>query len=307
VKSSSLGEVVLARARELQVLRARRARGEEVLTHVPTGLRAFDERFGGLELGVLTLVVGHTGDGKTALLGHLARAAAEAGHGFLLILLEDPAAKLAARFLAGALGESANALGRLQFDDDARLEAASAQVGGWASRVRLVSGQLSAAEALRLVDETEEVGGAKVRLVVVDYAQGFAEESNLEAVIAQLAWDLNARMEARQMAAVLGSQVVTELLSRGKNRWERTLAQGRPDAGGFRPGKGDVMWSRRAEQRCKAAWYIFREGRWRREMGDKTAKDDRMEIKVGKANFGPEGTEVFEWVGKSATIRDLPR
>lgn len=299
---ANLAKVLAARAAELRVLHAKKARGEDVMTHVPTGLRRLDDRFGGLEIGILTLVVAHTGDGKTAVLGQFAKAAAQAGLGVLVILLEDPLARLADRYLAAVLGESANALARLKFDDPTRLDAALEHTD-WARRVGVVAGQLAFDEALEVIDSCHEVGGAPLRLVLFDYAQGM--EDTAEEKLAALGWALNARAADRALAAVLASQVTSEVIQRGRGRWERTLAQGRPDAGGFRPGKGDVAFSRRLEQRAKANIYVFREGRWRRDMGDRAAKDDRIELNWGKANFGPEGSEVFGWDGRSCTIYDL--
>lgn len=301
--SNLFGELQ-GRVTHLKDLKAKRARGETVFTHVPTGLRKFDDLFGGLETGILTLVVGHTGDGKTALLAHLAKAAAQAGFGVLLVLLEDPAAKLADRFLAAVMGESANKLARLQFEDPARLDSALGELE-WAKNIGLVHGQYTAKEVLELVDNTKTVGGAPLKLVVVDYAQSFAEdEGTMEKTCADVAWGLNVRAGERGLAAVLGSQVKSEVLQRGRSRWERTLGMGRPDERGFQPGKGDVMWSRRLEQYSKAVWYIFRPGRWRRELGDSGAKDCIFEIHVGKANYSQEGSASFLWEGKSASIYD---
>lgn len=304
---ANLARVLSDRATQLKDLKERRESGEEVYTHIPTGLKRFDEAFGGLEIGICTLVVGHTGDGKTALLAHLAKAAAQAGFGVLLVLLEDPAAKLADRYLASAMGESANKLGRLLFEPS-RIDAAvrgAVDDGGWATRVGLVTGSLTADEALRLVRDTESVGGAALGLVVVDYAQSFSEEEGtLERTCANLAQGLNTLAGERGFAAVLGSQAKPDVIQRGRTRWERTVAQGKPDASGFRPGKGDAMWARRLEQYCKANWFIFREGRWRRDLGDEGARDDTFEINVGKANFGPEGCETFRWIGSSCTILD---
>lgn len=303
MSESNLFRELQGRVTTLKDLKAKRDRGEAVFTHMPTGLRKFDEVFGGLEIGILTLVVGHTGDGKTALLAHLAQASAKAGFGVLLVLLEDPAAKLADRFLASVMGESANRLARLQFEDPTRLDSALCELE-WAKHIGLVHGQYTAKEVLELVDATETIGGAPLGLVVIDYAQSFADEDSMEKTCADIAWGLNTRAGKRQFAAVLGSQVKTEVLARGRARWERTLASGKPDARGFQPGKGDVMWSRRLEQYSKAVWYIFREGRWRRELGDPSAKDNTFEIHQGKANYSQEGSATFVWVGKSASICD---
>lgn len=200
------------------------------------------------------------------------------------------------------MGESANKLARLQFGDPRRLDSALATMG-WASRVGIVAGRYSPDEVLALADSTTEIGGAPLGLVVVDYAQGFSDaEESMEKVCSAMAYNLNKVALARNLATVFGSQVKTEVLQRGRGRWERTLATGKPDEGGFRPGKGDVMWARRLEQYSKAVWYIFRPGRWRRELGDGAAVDDSIEINVGKANYSAEGMEVFDWDGASCSI-----
>lgn len=299
-----LSKVLHSRVKDLIDLKKRRDAGETVFTHVPTGLKSFDARFGGLEVGILTLVVGHTGDGKTSVLGQLAKGAASAGFGVLLVLLEDPLARIADRYLAGVMGESANKISRLNFGTGERLEAALTELD-WAKRVGVVAGMYSPDDVLDLVNRTTDVGGAPLGLVIVDYAQGFSDAAeNMEKVCAQMARNLNGVAGERKLACVFGSQVATDVLHRGRTRWERTLALQRPDEGGFRPGKGDVMWARRLEQYSKAVWYIFRPGRWRRELGDEGATDDTMEITVGKANYGAEGCETFAWHGPSTSISD---
>jgi replicative DNA helicase len=301
---SGLAKVVYDRVAKLKADRARIEAGEVVRTHVPTGLRAFDERFGGLELGILTLLVGHTGDGKTTVLAHLAEHAARAGFGVLLVLLEDPADKLADRLLAKVTGITANKITRLQVADTARFDAAVPHLE-WTKRVGLVAGNYSPDEVLQLVKDTDAVGGAPLGLVVVDYAQGFLDdEIGMEQVCARMARALNGVALERNLSCVFGSQVKSEVLQRGRQRWERTSASGEPDESGFRPGKGDVMWSRRLEQYAKAVWYLFRPGRWRRELGVETARDDVIELHVGKANYSQEGAESFRWDGATSTIAD---
>lgn len=285
---------------------ARRAAGETVLTHVPTGLRSFDDRFGGLEIGILTLIVGHTGDGKTTFLAHLAKSAAQAGLGVLLVLLEDPMDKLADRVLAAITGESANKIARLQVSPE-RLQAAAEHVD-WSTRIGVVSGNYSPDDVLGILQATTLIGGAPLGLVVVDYAQGFLDdEEGMEKMCARMARSLNAVAMERRLAAVFGSQVKSEVLARGRSRWERTTGRdehGPGDIGGFRPGKGDVMWSRRLEQYAKAVWYLFRPGRWERELGNAAAKDNVIEVNVGKANFSQEGSATFGWDGATSTVFD---
>jgi replicative DNA helicase len=306
-QATLLSKALSVRVDNLKADLARVSRGERVLTHVPTGLPTFDGKFGGLEIGILTLVLGLFGDGKTAFLGHLAKASAEAGVGVLLVLLEDPQEKLADRYLAGVMGESANAIARLQIDNPDRLDAALRE-SEWAARVALVTGQMGVPDCLELVGRAVErgIGGCPLGLVVVDYAQSFGvEEGGMEQACASLAWGLNALAGKHRLAITLGSQVATDVLRRGRQRWESSLrGGGEGDETGFKPGKGDAMWSRRLEQYARAVYYLFRPGRWRRECGDLSARDDRVVIQVGKANYGPEGEETFRWDGRTCTISE---
>ncbi len=275
---------------------------------MPTGLAGFDKRFGGLEIGILTLVVGHTGDGKTSFMLQLAKGAAMAGFGVLVFLLEDPSEKIADRLLAGMMGESANRLARLQVDMGPRGEAAYRALA-WSTRVDIREGYVTGAEVLDIVSKTTEVNGAPLGLVIVDYAQGLQDDDGrMEQVCATVARSLNIVSRTKRISAVFGSQVKSEVFDRGRSRWEYSIRKTGDfkdgDVGGFRPGKGDVMWSRRMEQYSKAVWDLFRPGRWRRELGDSTAKDDTFEVNVSKANYSAEGMEVFAWDGASCTITD---
>lgn len=311
---TTLAKALAKRAEALKENCAKVARGEKVYTHIPTGLSTFDDQFGGLEIGILTTVVGHTGDGKTAFLMQLAKGAAQAGFGVLFFLLEDPVDRVADRELAAVMGESANKLARLQVKGlavDGRIDAA-VQSMDWAKRVGLNIGQVTASEILETVIKTTHVGGAPVGLVIVDYAQGLPEgDVGMEKMCAETAQALNMVAMERNIATVFGSQVKTEVLERGRLRWERSLQKnGTPqmaDEGGFRPGKGDIAWARRMEQYSKAVWYLFRPGRWRKELGDPTAKDNRLLVWVGKANFSSEGGAEFIWEGQSCTITDKVR
>nr|MBA2630536.1 hypothetical protein [Thermoleophilaceae bacterium] len=118
MKVRRLRGVLNDRAAELKNDLARKARGETILTHIPTGLRTLDSAFGGLERGVQTLVIGHTGDGKTTFIQNLIRGAAQAGIGCAFFVLEDPARKVADKVFAGEMGISANLLGRLEVGAD---------------------------------------------------------------------------------------------------------------------------------------------------------------------------------------------
>lgn len=294
-----LSKVLLERANEVEDGVRRRASGEVVRTHTPTGLVEFDEVFGGLELGVLTLVVGHTGDGKSVLIKQLLRAAAVAGVGALGYFVEDPQRRTADRFLAEDTGIAANDIGRLTLDagNVANIQRAAGAANDWARRVAVQFGPVSPDTILADAERHRTVGGAPVGLIAVDYAQALAHEGGMEEVCGNTARALNVLAVERNMSTVFGSQVVTDVLRRGRARWERSSG----DVSGFLPSMGDAMWSRRMEQYAKAILVPFRPGRWRRELGEE-AQDNVIELHVPKMSFGPSGWVSLGWDGAHSRI-----
>lgn len=293
-----LRRVLRDRAVEVADGVARRASGETVRTHTPTGLAEFDAVFGGLELGVLTLIMGHTGDGKSAVIKQVAEAAAKAGIGSLVYFVEDPARRTADRWLADATGIAATELGRLDLNAQQVADVtAAAEAAEWSDRVAVQFGAVSPEQILADAEKHRTVGKAPVGLIAVDYAQAMANEGNMEETCASTARALNELALERNISTVFGSQVVTEVLRRGRARWERSFG----DVSGFLPSLGDAMWSRRMEQYAKAVLVPFRPGRWRKELGEE-AQDNTIELHVPKMSFGPSGWVSLGWDGAHSRI-----
>jgi replicative DNA helicase len=294
-----LDRVLMERAAEVEDGVARRARGETVRTHTPTGLAAFDEVFGGLEIGVLTLVVGHTGDGKSVLIKQFAKAAALAGIASQIYFVEDPKRRTADRYLSENTGIAAHDLGKLAVSDSEvrDLRASADRSRSWAEKVAVQFGVTSPEEILENAERVTTVGGAPVGLIAVDYAQALANEGNMEEMCGGAARALNVLALDRNISTVFGSQVVTDVLRRGRSRWERSPG----DTSGYLPSLGDSMWSRRMEQYAKAVVVPFRPNRWRKELGEE-CRDDVMELHVPKMSFGPSGWVALGWDGAHSRI-----
>lgn len=290
-----LHDVLLRRARGLRDEVRRHEAGEQLLTHVPTGFTAIDDMFGGIRLGCATEIMAHTGDGKSALAKQLCEAGAKAGAGVAWFVGEDPEDATAERVLADGTGIPATDIGRLDLSaaELDRIDSAAAATKSWAQRIDVRFGPLDVDDLMTQIGELEEVGGAPLRLVVVDYIQMMAASRALEDDIARLATHLNASAAARRIAVVLMSQVASDVLRRG-----RDFYSAQKQVTGFIPGLGDTEWCRRAEKSTKAVWALFRPGRWKREMGE-DADDDCAELHVRKANFGPTGWVPLRWDGKA--------
>ncbi len=235
----------------------------------------------------------HTGDGKSAFARQCCEAAAKAGAGVLWYCGEDPEDATAERILSDGTGVSATDMGRLDLSSGEldRIDSAANAALVWAGQIDVRFGPVDVDDLLAEVDATLDVGGAPLKLVVVDYIQIMAASRSLEDDIARLTVAMNARAGARRLATLLLSQVMSDVLKRGREGYR---AKG--DVMDFCPGLGDTEWCRRAEKSTKAVWALFRPGRWRREMGE-DAEDTTAELHVRKANFGPQGWEALRWNG----------
>lgn len=243
---------------------------------------------------MVTEVMAHTGDGKSAFLRQIAEGAARAGAGVLWIVAEDPEDATAERQLSGATGIDTAALGRAEVSSDelGRLDQA-AQAATWGKRVLPVFENVDVDEVLAMVDDTPTVGGAPLGLVLVDYVQLLAPSRELESEVARLGVEMHARARDRRFAVAAGAQVSTEVTQRGRERW-----YSQKDISAMCPGLGDTEWCRRLEKLSKAVWALYRPGRWKREFGEDDA-DDTAELHVRKSNFGPTGWVRLGWDGPS--------
>lgn len=269
---------------------------------MPTGFDRLDAEFGGVRTGIVTEIAAHSGDGKSALAKQLSESCARHGGAAAVFYVEDPSDATAERQFAGDTGIDGARIGRLDLGvaDLNRIEKAAADAASWAKRVVPFFEPYEVDEVLEAVDGIDTVGGAPLRLVVIDYLQLLGSSKNLEDDLARLVKGLHARSRERKFASVVTSQVATDVIRRGRERWFE-----RKDISGIVPGPGDTEWSRRAEKACKAHWAVVRPGRWRRLFGDETAADDTAELHVVKQNFGPTGWVELGWDAPTARFTNL--
>jgi replicative DNA helicase len=244
---------------------------------------------------VATALVAHTGVGKSTFARQCVEGAARSGAGCLFVVGEDPEDATAERILADGTGITATEMGRLDLSPGEldRIDQAAAVAVGWAKRVETVFECPSVDEVLELVDATRTVGGVPLALVVLDYAQIFGDERNLEAEIAKLGRGMQVRAAERKLATLILSQASNDVLRRGREQYQRDKS-----VKGFVPGKGDIEWCKRLEKSTKSYWVLDRPGLWRREMGEDDP-DTTAELHVKKANFGPTGWVPLKWNGPS--------
>lgn len=289
-RAETLADVLADRAAQLR----RWATGEETpVAGVPTGIARLDAS-GLIERRVMTVIGGHTGDGKSVVRKQLTRGAASAGCRVQEYVLEDPRDFTADRILADEMDVDSLALRRLRVPDlEHRVEPAAGVI--WARRVAVDFSSHDRASLLAAVRERWfGPDGEPTDLIQVDYAQRFLQDG--EESVRALADDLADLARDSGCAVVLYSQVKQEVLSRGERRlesarWAANRA-GRPltpeeAVAGYRPGFGDFQWSTALQYRARSANSIFRPHKWARRCGF-PVQDNIMDWTSDKENYGPD-------------------
>lgn len=320
-----LSEILRTRNKELAEKYALKAAGKEYDNDsISTGLPSLDSK-GLLEKGILTIIAGDPGAGKTAWALHLLESAVGQGYSPIGFFFEDPFKFLADRITSKSMGESAFDLRRIQVsssDVGKRIEAVEREES-WTESVTVDDQLRPVGELLRLCGDFIEDSKEETGVVLVDYAQAFdaeEDEKSVERVIARLAWGLSALAKKYNVAVVLFSQIKKEVSDRGK-KWFESWTWNRRKSGesealgptdveaveGFRPLSNDLQWSTSLQQRAKQILFIFRPYYWLRQYGV-NCPDNRMQVMIAKGNYGPNMEMCqFEWNGALGSIKELKK
>lgn len=310
-----LSEVVRERNEELAQLYEKKEAGEDVeLQYISTGLQSLD-KLGLLEKGILTIIGGDPGVGKSAWAVKLLESASKQGYSPLGFFFEDPMKFVADRITSKAIGESAFDLRRIEINDDDIPNRLRSVADGleWLSNVSIEDTLISSTDLLSILGKTvnEQTG-----LIVIDYAQAFDAEDNeksVERVIARIAWGLNQLAKKRNVAIVMFSQLKTEVKDRGNKWYEQWRWHNKDDPDkeiddsaveGYRPRSNDLQWSSALTQRAKQIIYLFRPKAWINKLGNKVP-DNEVQVQIDKGNYGPNtGILRFKWEGATCKISE---
>ena len=96
----SITDLVKRRFKQLEQIAFERERGERTMTGFPTGVAKLDEKLGGWQPGIASIVAGRPAMGKSSLLLATAEASSAAGFGVHLFSLEDTEESYADRTLS---------------------------------------------------------------------------------------------------------------------------------------------------------------------------------------------------------------
>lgn len=232
-----VGEFVKRRIRELEDQWAAQARGEQIWSGAPTGVKALDKRIGGYPFGDVAIICGRPGMGKSALALAAAEATADETFGVHVFAPEGGWRMYADRLIARKSGVG---IERLRNGDVSANETGSVSHAmmryGLRPHWRLDdAGGLTATEIVRSVRKWKRKN--KTRLVIVDYLQilkrrdGATENEAIEEIINvfgqaapndDLAWvlvsqlnrDVEKRPDKRPMAADLRGSGALEQVAR---------------------------------------------------------------------------------------------
>lgn len=313
----TLYDVIEERGAELAQLYENRDKGDgpPPILQIPTGLVTLDD-YGMLTKGILTLIVMHPGDGKTAVAMQLLEGATAAGFTPFVWAPEDPMPMVADRVLSKSLNESAFKLRRLELGENIplRLSAAVADLD-WTRQVNVEDRKMSTTEFFEVLNGF----GLETGVAIADYAQAFDADQgeSLERTIAGLAWNLSDWSKATGNSSVLFSQPKPAVAERGRKTFDSWLWNKKRNGDdvkldataveGYRPMDGDANNCTAAYQRAKDFISGFRPGRWLNQHGA-GVKDTRIEFVRTKGNYTPgQFPIVVGFDGDTTRLYDLKK
>lgn len=300
-----VSDIVKQRALKLSDLRQRKARGEKIQLGVPTGFPVFDNTYGGLPRGWVSVLGADTGVGKSSIARAFCYGACGVGS-VVIFNLEDGNENYADRLLGEQTGEGALKLSLLDFqenlDNRLRIAAKCAAYEKWYVDEETYSPEQQCAKVLRIHEKDP------VALVVVDYVQLVRvkkEKKNEQIMEAMAMYQMLAKK--CNCAVLILSQVVTKQVA--KRGWDyyveakRNGVKGEDLYEGYVPMRGDFSWAQELDQFGKMIMSGFRVGPYKKEHGDGLDDDKTIMICMLKVNRGPLKKFRFTWVPELSQMR----
>ncbi len=242
--ASTIGEVVRRRMAQLEEIAQAKILGQRTLSGYTTGIEKLDEKLGGWQPGIVSIVAARPAMGKSSVMLATADACSSAGVGVHLFSLEDTESAYADRSLARTSGVPAESLRNAELQVGEMRDVGTAvrklrQRTGWLFDGR--SG-ITAEEIVRSVRRRRRDNGTKV--VIVDYVQLVRRPSRLSPheALSEIITTLADAAKQDGLAYVVVSQLNRELEKRDDKR----------------PQSSDLRESGSLEERAKCVVGIYR-------------------------------------------------
>jgi replicative DNA helicase len=279
----------------VDALQERFDRGAE-FSGLTTGLKALDERTGGLRAGELTIVAGRPGMGKSALAAGIAEHVVfGCGEDVYSVNLEMRERQQIGRLMARAGGVRLSAIRGLPSEQDVEDAAATAlRLHEAAKRLHMDrASDLSVAQIrqrARVLNRRLKRQGRSLKLVVVDYLQLITPPSGERNETAQLTIISRG---LKSMALELGVHVIA------LSQLNREVEKRQPP----RPMLSDLRGSGSIEQDADSVFFLYRPDYY---LGDQTPPDlvGLAELIAAKMREGEPGTDALRWTGERVRFSD---
>lgn len=244
-----IGAIVKDRLDQLDRVFESRQRGESALTGIPTGIASLDGKLGGYQPGIVTIIAGRPGMGKSSVFVAGADAATASGHGVHVFAFEDSIDSLADRAMAGLSGVAAESIRAMSLN-----RGEMRQIGDALNKLRarkrwLIEDAPSpyVDDIIRAARREQVANGTKV--VIVDYVQLLRgprgrkyRVADREQELSDIGTELMLAAREDGIAYLLGSQLNRECERREDKR----------------PVVSDMRGSGTLEERAKCVVMVYR-------------------------------------------------
>lgn len=259
--------------------------------YLPTGLKAYDDRYGGLPVG-MTILAGRPAMGKTGLGVNIALNVAKAGKSVLIFSLEMTQSQLITRMLSGMAKVDSRRLeqGRLEDVEIEPTLAAVAEASGL--DIYLDESATELGQIIAQIEQWRLQHGRSPDLVVIDYL-GLIRVQGLNGDNAEYR---SAGRVADELATYFTKKLNSQLLMLCQ------LNRGVESRTDKRPIMADIRDSGKIEQAAARIDFVYRDAYYHPD----TAEANTTELITAKNRFGEVGTTKLYFESETTTFRDLP-
>lgn len=218
--ASTIGEIISRRLLQLEEIQKARINGTLTMTGYPTGVERLDEKLGGWQPGIMTIVAARPAMGKSSLGLATADACTAAGHGVHLFSLEDTEDSYADRVLSRSSKVPAENLRNCNLNRGQLADVLAVTKGIKARKHWLVDGRsgITADEIVREVRRRKRDIGTKV--VIVDYIQLVKQsrKASTHEALTEIATTFSDAAKQDKLAYVVMSQLNRDIEKREDRR-----------------------------------------------------------------------------------------